>query len=123
MSTRGAASEEEQTTAEEADDALIEVDIFELVTAFRRIIAGLAREEDLEIDMEKMSLTDTINEIMERLSVEGQITFSDLLGDRTDRRRIIYTFLAILELMKLRMVRAYQSGPFGAIRLFPAVEG
>ena len=121
--TRGAASEEEQTTVEEADDALLEVDIFELVTAFRRIVAGLAREEDLEIDMEKMSLTDTINEIMERLSEEGQITFSDLLGDRTDRRRIIYTFLAILELMKLRMVRAYQSGPFGAIRLFPAVEG
>jgi len=121
--TRGAASEEEQTTAEEADDALIEVDIFELVTAFRRIIAGLDRKEDLEIDTEKMSLADRINEIMERLSEEGQITFSDLLGDRTDRRRIIYTFLAILELMKLRMVRAYQSGPFGAIRLFPAVEG
>ncbi|MEK7243125.1 MAG: segregation/condensation protein A, partial [Thermodesulfobacteriota bacterium] len=121
--TRGAASEEEQTTAGEADDALIEVDIFELVTAFRRIIAGFDRKEDLEIDMEKMSLTDAINEIMERLSEEGQITFSDLLGDRTDRRRIIYTFLAILELMKLRMVRAYQSGPFGAIRLFPAVEG
>jgi segregation and condensation protein A len=121
--TRGAASEEEQTTVEEADDALLEVDIFELVTAFRRIIDGLDLKEELEIDMEKMSLADRINEIMERLSEEGQITFSDLLGDRTDRRRIIYTFLAILELMKLRMVRAYQSGPFGAIRLFPAVEG
>jgi len=121
--TRGAASEEEQTTVEEADDALLEVDIFELVTAFRRIIVGLDLKEELEIDMEKMSLADRINEIMERLSEEGQITFSDLLGDRTDRRRIIYTFLAILELMKLRMVRAYQTGPFGAIRLFPAVEG
>jgi segregation and condensation protein A len=54
--TRGAASEEEQTTVEEADDALLEVDIFELVTAFRRIIAGLDRKEELEIDMEKMSL-------------------------------------------------------------------
>jgi segregation and condensation protein A len=114
---------EESTTEEETDNALIEVDVFELVTAFRRIIAGLDRKEDLEIDTEKMSLTDRINEIMERLSEEGQITFSDLLGDRTDRRRIIYTFLAILELMKLRMIRAYQSGPFGAIRLFPAVEG
>ena len=114
---------EEPTTAGETDDALVEVDVFELVTAFRRIIAGLDLKEDLEIDAEKMSLTDRINEIMERLTEEGQITFADLLGDRTDRRRIIYTFLAILELMKLRMVRAYQSGSFGAIRLFPAVEG
>jgi len=114
---------EEMTTAGETDDALVEVDVFELVTAFRRIIAGLDLKEDLEIDSEKMSLTDRINEIMERLTEEGQVTFADLLGDRTDRRRIIYTFLAILELMKLRMVRAYQSGSFGAIRLFPAVEG
>lgn len=121
--TRGAASEEEKITSEEAKDAPIEVDIFELVTAFRRIIAGLDRKEELEIDTEKMSLADRINEIMERLSEEGQVTFADLLGDRTDRKRIIYTFLAILELMKLRMVRAYQSGPFGAIRLFLAVEG
>lgn len=124
--TRGAASEEEEMSAEERDaaaDAPIEVDIFELVAAFRRMIAGLDHKEELEIDMEKMSLADRINEIMERLSEEGQLSFTNLLGDRTDRRRIIYTFLAILELMKLRMVKAYQSGPFGEIRLFPAVEG
>jgi segregation and condensation protein A len=102
---------------------MVDVDVFELFTAFRRIIAGLDRNEDLEIDAEKMSLTDRINEIMERLSEQGQITFAELLGDRTDRRRIIYTFLAILELMKLRMVRACQAGSFGTIRLFPAVEG
>ena len=108
---------------EETDDTLVEVDVFELVTAFRRIIADLEFKEDLEINTEKMSLTDRINEIMEILTEKGQTTFTDLLGDRTDRRRIIYTFLAILELMKLRMVRAFQSGPFGAIRLFPAVEG
>jgi segregation and condensation protein A len=121
--TRGAAVDEEPTAAEGEDEAMVEVDVFELFTAFRRIIAGLDRKEDLEIDAEKMSLTDRINEILERLSEQGQITFAELLGDRTDRRRIIYTFLAILELMKLRMVRACQAGPFGTIRLFPAVEG
>jgi segregation and condensation protein A len=121
--TRGAAVEEEPTAAEREDEVMVEVDVFELFTAFRRIIAGLDRKEDLEIDAEKMSLTDRINEIMERLSEQGQITFAELLGDRTDRRRIIYTFLAILELMKLRMIRACQAGPFGTIRLFPAVEG
>ena len=70
-----------------------------------------------------MSLTDRINEIMERLSEKKQLTFSELLGERTDRKRIVYTFLAILELMKLRMIRAYQAGPFGTIRLSLAVEG
>ena len=101
---------------------MIEVGIFELLQAFRRIISGLDQSEELAIDTEKMSLTDRINEIMERLTEEKQMTFTELLGERTDRKRIVYTFLAILELMKLRMVRAYQSGPFSAIRLFLAVE-
>jgi segregation and condensation protein A len=120
--TRGAPGEA-PSAAEEEGEAMMEVGVFELVAAFRRIIAGIDRPEKLEIDAEKMSLTDRINEIMEMLLEKQQMTFVDLIGDRTDRRRIICTFLAILELMKLRMIRAYQSGPFGAIRLFLAVEG
>ncbi|MCE5262375.1 MAG: segregation/condensation protein A [Deltaproteobacteria bacterium] len=118
--TRGAPSEE--PAAVDDDEAVVEVDVFELFTAFRRILSRLDRKEELEIDVEKISLADRINEIMERLSMAGQITFADLLEDGRNRRRIIYTFLAILELMKLRMIRASQSGPFGAIRLFLAVE-
>ena len=119
--TRGAPPEE-PSEAEEDEETMIEVGIFELVQAFRRIVSGLDQSEDLAIDTEKMSLTDRINEIMERLSDEKQLTFTELLGERMDRKRIVYTFLAILELMKLRMIRAYQSGPFGAIRLSLAVE-
>jgi segregation and condensation protein A len=114
---------EEPAQAEQEDEALIEVDIFALVSAFRAIIAGLDQNEDMAIDTEKMSLTDRINEIMERLSQERELTFIDLLGERKDRKRIVYTFLAILELVKLRMVRVYQAGSFGPIRLFLAVEG
>ncbi len=120
--TRGAPVEE-PAAAEQEEEVMIEVGVFELVQAFRLVITGLDQTEDMAIDTEKMSLTDRINEIMERLTEEKELTFTDLLAERTDRKRIIYTFLAILELMKLRMVRAYQSGPFGVIRLFLAVEG
>ncbi len=119
--TRGAPAEEPMP-AEEEEEATIEVGVFELVQAFRRIVAGLDKSEDLAIDSDKMSLADRINEIMEKLTEEKQATFTELLGDNLDRKQIVYTFLAILELMKLRMIRAYQSGPFGAIRLFLAVE-
>jgi segregation and condensation protein A len=120
--TRGAPAEE-PVIADQEEEMMIEVGVFELVQAFRSIISGLDQSEDMAIDTEKMSLTDRINEIMDRLSEEKQLTFADLLGERTDRKRIVYTFLAILELMKLRMVRAYQLGSFGVIRLFLAVEG
>jgi segregation and condensation protein A len=120
--SRGAPAED-PSRGEEEEEAMIEVGVFELVQAFRLIIAGLDKSDDLIIDTEMMSLTDRINEIMEQLSEKKQLTFRELLGENTDRKRIVYTFLAILELMKLRMVKAYQSGPFGAIRLFLAVEG
>ena len=104
------------------DDFLIEVDLFELVEAFRRIIAGMEDEEGLQFSTEKLSLADRMNEIMESLSREGHISFSELLIGLSSRPLIVYTFLAILELVKLRMVTARQALPFGEIRLFLSVD-
>jgi segregation and condensation protein A len=119
---RSAAAPEEmkKTTADE--DELIEVSVFELIEAFHHLVSRIDRKELLEIDLEKMSLTDIINDVMERLTREKNLTFEELLGERKDRRRIVYTFLALLELIKLKMIKAYQTTAFGVIRLFPAVE-
>ena len=106
----------------ENEDELIEVNIFELIEAFHRLVIRIDKKELLEIDLEKMSITDMINDIMERLTREKNLTFEELLGDKIDRRRIIYTFMAILELIKMKMVKAYQTSAFGVIRIFPAVE-
>lgn len=104
------------------EDELIEVNVFELIEAFHRLVSRLDKKELLEIDLEKMSLTDIINDVMERLNREKSLTFEELLGERFDRRRIIYTFLAVLELIKMKMVKAYQTSAFGVIRIYPAVE-
>ncbi len=80
------------------------------------------KKELLEIDLEKLSLSDIINDVMERLTREKNLTFEELLGEKKDRRRIVYTFLAMLELIRLKMIRAYQTAAFGVIRIFPAVE-
>ncbi len=120
--TRAPFLPEETEKAAAAEDELIEVSIFELIEAFHRIVSRIDKKELMEIDLEKMSLTDIINEIMERLSTEKNLTFDELLGGKKARWRIIYTFLALLELVKLRMVKAYQTSAFGVIRIFPAVE-
>jgi segregation and condensation protein A len=106
----------------EDPDAFEEMDVFDLAKAFQNIISAMDQGELIEIDVDKMSLADCINEIMDRLTECGNMTFTELLGERGDRRWILYTFLAVLELMKLRMVRAYQGESFGVIRIFLAVE-
>ncbi len=120
--TRAAFLPEEIGKSTEDEEELMEVSVFELIEAFHRIVSQIDKKELLEIDLEKLSLTDIINEIMEQLSLTKSLTFEDLLGERKDRRRIIYTFLALLELIKLRMIKAYQTSVFGVIRIFPAVE-
>ena len=112
--------EESKKTVDE--DELIEVSIFELIEAFHNVVSRLDNKELLEIDLEKLSLADIINDVMERLTREKNLTFEELLGERKDRRRIVYTFLALLELIKLKMIKAYQTAAFGVIRIFPAVE-
>ncbi|MBW6485416.1 MAG: segregation/condensation protein A [Syntrophobacterales bacterium] len=107
---------------EKMEMGLLEVDLFELVEAFRRIVAGLEVGEGLEFSTEKLSLAERINEIMEVLAKKGQISFSELVIDRTHRKMVVYTFLAILELIKLRMAKVRQAAPFGEIRLFLAVK-
>jgi len=120
---RTAALPEEMKKATAADeDELIEVNIFELIEALHNIISRMDKKELLEIDLEKLSLTDIINDVMERLTRERNLTFEELLGERKDRRRVVYTFLALLELIKLKMIKAYQTAAFGVIRIFPAVE-
>lgn len=110
----------EKPTADEEE--LIEASVFDLIEAFHRMISQMDKKVLLEIDLEKLSLTDIINDVMDKLSVTRSLTFDDLLKEKRDRRRIIYTFLAILELIKLRMIKAYQTSMFGVIRIFPAVE-
>ena len=88
--------------------------------AFQNLVSRMDKQELLEIKGERMSLSDRINEIMERLAQVQPLMFTDIIEEAADKRSVIYTLLAILELMKLRMVKAYQSGPFGVIKIFTA---
>ena len=110
--TRAALLPEEVEKTNADEEELMEVGVFELIEAFHRIVSQIDKKELMEIDLEKLSLTDIINEIMEQLSLAKNLTFEDLLRERKDRRRIIYTFLALLELIKLRMIQSLSNFSF-----------
>ena len=109
----------------EADDSSqddLELNLFDLVKAFQNIVAKMDKVEYLDIKSETMSLADMINEIMEKLAESRNMTFQELLEGYAERTRIIYAFLAILELVKMKVIRVYQNNPFGVIRIIMAVE-
>lgn len=107
---------------EGAESPVKEIGIFELVEAFRNMVVQSSTNGFMEIDVEKISLSERINEIIDELNKKKTLTFSDLIGELRDKMRLIYTFLAILELMKLRIIKAYQTVSYGTIRISLAVE-
>jgi segregation and condensation protein A len=58
---------------------------------------------------------------MERLWETESLAFTELYTASTPRGEIVVTFLALLELLRLRMIRVYQGETFGAIRIFSPV--
>jgi len=119
---RGAAPLVEAPPPDDEDHhAWQEIGLFELVDAFRQVLGNLGQPELMEIDLDRTSLADRINEIMDQLRERRSLTFTELLNGKPERRLVIYTLMALLELVKQRMIRICQAGPFGLIRLFLAV--
>lgn len=112
----------EALSDQDDQEMAVELSVFDLVDAFYKIVSTMEKGELLEIDMEKMSLAERMNEIMDNLAEKRNLTFMELLGEHANRRMLIYTFLAILELMRQRMIRIYQASSFGVIRVRLAVE-
>lgn len=101
------------------EEETVEVGLFELVEAFQRILAQAPAESFHEVTAETISIAQRINEILSLLQERGNVTFDDLFAGFLDRERLIVTFLAILELCRLRLVKIVQVNRFGTIWLTP----
>ncbi|MDD5475724.1 MAG: segregation/condensation protein A [Syntrophales bacterium] len=99
-----------------------EIGVFELVEAFQRVIAGMGDMHIMEMERNDMSVSQRISEMLDLLREKKTLTFEELLGMPRERRQLVYTFLALLELMKMRVVRAFQRAPYEAIRVCVAAE-
>jgi segregation and condensation protein A len=99
-----------------------EASLFELLEAMKKVLQGLPPEEFQEISVEHLNIKDKILQIMERLWEVESVAFTELFTSSTSRREVVLTFLALLELLRLRMIRVYQAESFGTIRIFSPVD-
>ena len=101
---------------------LVEVGIFQLINAFQNVIKRVeAREELQQIFGENYTVSDKIETILARVSEGGTLKFSELFAEMASRVEIVVTFLALLELIRLKQVRVIQPGQFGEIEIAAAV--
>jgi len=97
----------------------LEVDLFSLLTAFRGVLTRASRRPRMVLPPEQISIEDRIHQLLGRLSETQACGFEDLFEDGDGSRPfMIVTFLALLEMIRLKLVRIFQSGGFGPIRVY-----
>jgi segregation and condensation protein A len=96
---RGAAGAEEPPPPELA------VELFSLLEAFDAVLQRAKIKVPHEVVMHRLSLAERVNQVVDRLTARGRLLFESLFDEDADRDSVIVTFLAILELAKLRLLR------------------
>lgn len=98
---------------------LKDVTLADLLEAFREVMERALRESFHEIITEEISIEECVELIQRRMEMDGPLRFRDLFAGAPTRRRLVATFLALLELVKRQMIRARQDDEHGEIVLFP----
>ena len=97
---------------------IAEVSIFDLINAFQKILKRVNKTENLrEIFEENYSVSDKIDFVLKMAFSRVALKFSELFASAATRTEIVVTFLALLELIRLKQIAIAQSEPFGEIEL------
>ncbi|MBH0187503.1 MAG: segregation/condensation protein A [Nitrospira sp.] len=108
--------EQAPTEPVEADETLLEnVSLFDLVDALQGILNRNPGKKLIEIMPDNLTVRERMNVILELLEGKDSVSFVDLFEQTSHRLVVIVTFLAMLELIRLRVARVFQAEAFGPI--------
>lgn len=110
-------TEERPAPEIENEDAFFEASIFDLLTAFSKILKEVPKETFHKIVKDKFTVADKIHDIVHMLVNEPTVYFSKLFSAAESKIEIIITFLAVLELIRLKEIMIVQKEPFGEIEM------
>ncbi len=96
----------------------LEVDLFTLLGAFQAVLQRAKQRPRVLLPPEQMPVEVRIEQLLARLSEHEACGFEELFADVDDKGGLIVTFLALLEMIRLKLVRVFQSGSFGPIRVY-----
>jgi segregation and condensation protein A len=104
-----------EASPEEGEEQLVELGVFDLLEAFREILDRTKAEITHDITPERMSVSERIGELSDVLHPGEMVPFERLFEGRASRFMIVVTFLALLEMTRLRMTRLFQANRGGQI--------
>ena len=94
---------------------LAEIPLYALVDAFQRVLDRSKIKLSHDIVTDRISLSDRIAELSDLLVVRKRLEFDGMFEALATRFDLVITFLALLEMTRLRMTRLFQSEPLGPL--------
>lgn len=92
-----------------------EVSVFELLGALKRVIDRLPKDVAHEVTLEKVTVREKMTLLLDTLHSKGRVLFEALFDEVKSRLEVVATFLAMLELVKVRAIRIFQDEMAGPI--------
>jgi segregation and condensation protein A len=102
-------------------EEIIEAGMFDLISAFKELLDRRKTLLAHEVESDGKSVEQRMEELLVLLREGQSLDFLELFASQETKADMIVTFLALLELIRLKTVKVYQRGTFGAIRVFRPV--
>lgn len=96
-------------------EIVYKVGLFDLMGAFQEVLARPIEEVIREVVQEEVTMEDCLADIVEMLKVQDELVFAKIFANIRSRIHLIATFLAVLELIKIKEVIVFQKEQFGEI--------
>jgi len=99
-------------------DEVLKLGLFELIDAFQQILKKISLDDKVRIAADSISVKNRISQLVDIFESRESVTFEELFPAGVVKSEVIVTFLAILEMVRLSLVRIVQHVQTGVIRLF-----
>jgi segregation and condensation protein A len=99
-----------------------EVSVFDLLGALKRVIDRLPKDTVHEVALDKITVREKMTLLLETLRIHGSVLFESLFAGVKSRVEVVATFLAMLELVKVRAIRVFQEEMAGPIMIEAAAR-
>lgn len=106
----------------EDQESELDVNLFQLMDAFKHIMNQRSAGVQLRFSIEKWSVKDKAKVVMAILREKGSMFFGELFGQEKTVSELIVTFLALLELIHIGLVKVFQPTHESDIRLVPCFD-
>jgi segregation and condensation protein A len=106
---------------DDAGEEMLEAGLYDLIAAFKELLDRRKALIAHEVEAEGPPVEQRMQELLAMIREGESLEFLDLFASLGTKGEMIVTFLALLELIRLKRVRVYQRGMFASIRVFRPV--